>query len=284
MSTISRTQVDTKGHDRPSAITPSIWWVGRSGWGGIPELTHPTDCNIYLLKGKNFDVLIDAGGNPSVAKLEANIRAVGSSPSRIREIWLTHSHGDHFLGAGVWAKKYPKTICRLPKLGIERFLKQDYRLIGSFHPPKPAHFHLPKNLLPLKEGSVLRCGTVKLTVEETPGHTPDCLVFRGKVDGIKVLIGSDTIIGDQPDSRARGGVLKGVVGWIDGYWSSNIPQFQKTVAKLAKKPVDLILPGHGVPHSGKAAASSLKNCAARLDRMVANLDMFNMGPYFTFGS
>ena len=276
--TTSLKHPDTKAHNRPHAITPSIWWIGRSGWGGLPELTYPWDCNIYLLKGDKFDVLIDCGGG-AIDKLEKNIRTAGSSPSRIREIWLTHMHGDHFLGAGQWAKKYPQTICRISRISIDYFRKKNYRLIDGARPLSPGTLHVPRRLMPLQAGSVLKCAPFEFSVEETPGHVPDALSFRGKVDGSRTLVSGDTVIGDQ----FFGVKQKGVVGWIDGAWLSSVRDVHKSLVKLAakSKSTDLILPGHGRPQAGKAAASSLKNCVGRIERLMANPDFFNIGPYYS---
>jgi glyoxylase-like metal-dependent hydrolase (beta-lactamase superfamily II) len=277
----SRPAPDTNAYAHPHAITPAIWWVGRSGWGGLPALSNPGDCNVYLLKGDRFDVLIDGGGGPSLSQLQANIRLAGSKPSRIREIWLTHAHSDHFIGAGLWAKRYPQTICRISRVSIGLFRQKNYRFLGSFFPPRPANFHLPKRLLPLQEGSVLRCPPFVFKVEETPGHVPDCLVFRGKMDGRNVIFSGDTVIGDQ--DFAGHGQIKGMVGWVDGYWLSHMRDFRKSVARLNRESADLILPGHGNPQAGKAARQALKNCLGRLDRLIASPDVFNLGPYFSFG-
>jgi glyoxylase-like metal-dependent hydrolase (beta-lactamase superfamily II) len=266
---------DTKPCDYPHAITPHIWWVGCSAWGSVPQLSSPYDCNIYLLKGDKFDVLVDCGGGPT-KKLEENIRFAGSSPSRIREIWLTHVHCDHFVGAGLWAKRHPATICRISKISIDFLQKKNYRILGHWHPPRPANFHVPEHLLPLDGKSTLSCPPWKFTVEETPGHAPDCLVFRGKVDGQRAIFSGDTVLGDQEFN----GMKKGLFGWLDGYWLSDVRHLHGSLTSLAKKPTDLIMPGHGRPHAGKAAAASLKNCVGRITRLMASPDFANIGPFY----
>lgn len=262
----------------PSAITPSLWWVGRSVWGGLPQISGGADGNIFLLKGDRYDVLLDAGLGPSLAPLKRNIRLAGSSPERIREIWITHSHGDHFLGAILWAAKYPRIICRLSKVGLDMLRHKDYRLVhGSPLLKSPKAL---KILRPLEEGSLLHCPPFELKVEATPGHVPDGLCFRGQVDGLEVLVSGDTVIGDQP----IGGLQKGMLGWIDGgYCLSDVRVYRRTMLRLAATKPDLILPGHGLPQAGPAARRSLKNCLRRLERLMAMPEFLNLGPYFGFG-
>ena len=151
-------RIDTAAHETPNAITDSIWWVGRSGWGGLPALTHATDCNIYLLKGESFDVLIDAGGNASVRKLERNVRLAGSDPDRVGEIWCTHSHLDHFVGAGHWIARHPRTRCRISHVAA-RFLRNgDERKPETAGQRKERHCmnSMPQALAPTVEKSAMR--------------------------------------------------------------------------------------------------------------------------------
>ncbi len=266
--------------DGPSAITPSLWWVGRSAWGGLPPLTPSFDGNIFLLKGDRYDVLIDAGGGPSIKDLQHNIRLAGSTPERIREIWITHCHCDHFLGAGPWAAKYPRTICCLSKVGLTLLRRKDYRLTGLYL--GPGALKLPKKLQPLEDGSVLRCPPFELRVEATPGHVPDGLCFRGQVDGLELLVTGDTVIGDQHIPGT--GLQKGMIGWICGSWMSNMRSYRQSLARLAATRPDLLLPGHGLPQAGPAARSSLKNALRRVERLMAFPDFLNLGPYYSFSA
>jgi glyoxylase-like metal-dependent hydrolase (beta-lactamase superfamily II) len=268
----SRTRPDVREHPGPSAITPSIWWVGRGSWGVLPILTRDGDCNIFLLKGEEFDVLIDTGFGAALGSLERNIRRAGSEPGRVREIWLTHSHLDHFVGAGRWTARYPETVCRISHLSIQFLEQRNYRLIGSFHPARPRGFRLPRRLEPLREGDRLRCPPFEFGVEELPGHVPDHLGFRGEVDGLQVLFSGDAAIGDQNN-------IPGMIGWIDGYWLSSLPVYEKTLERLEANPPDLLLPGHGRPHSGASVRRSLRNCLRRVQRLLASPDVQHLGPY-----
>lgn len=268
----AKTVPDTRGYLRPSSITPSIWWAGRSGWN-MADLTPKPDCNIYLLKGREFDVLIDCGIGASLAELEDNIRQDGSDPARIREIWLTHSHLDHFVRAGYWAAKYPETVCRISRIALEYLDRNNLRLVGyDFFGPPPVDWTIPPRLLPLQEGSLLTCPPWELRVEELPGHVPDQIGFRGQVDGLQVLFCGDAALGDQ-------GEAKGCIGWMDGYWLSSVTDLQKTLERLVADPPDLLLPGHGWPHAGASARRSLRNCLRRVQRFAALPELGGMIPF-----
>jgi glyoxylase-like metal-dependent hydrolase (beta-lactamase superfamily II) len=262
---------DTTAYPHPSPITPSLWWVGRGDWGGLPPLTDLGDCNIYLVKGDEFDVLIDCGRGPSVRALERSLGRAGSEPARVREIWMTHSHLDHFLRAAPWTARHPQTQVRISQVALEYFARRDYRLVSqAFFSPR-SRCRLPEGIEPLEEGSILSCPPFELTVLELPGHTPDQLGFGGRIDGCDVLFSGDAAIGDQNG-------IEGVIGWLDGYWHSSVAACQKSLARLAADPPELLLPGHGRPHYGDSARRSLENCLTRIERLDALPDLGFMLP------
>ena len=78
--------------------------VYLAGGGGI-GLSHPTDCHIYLVDGGGELALIDAGSGIQPGHILKNIEQDGLSPSRIRQILITHSHWDHARGCAWWQKK-----------------------------------------------------------------------------------------------------------------------------------------------------------------------------------
>lgn len=242
-------------------------------WGGHPMLTCKEDSNIYLIKGSEYDVLVDSGGNASLAKLERNIRRAGSDPKRVREIWCTHSHLDHFVRAAHWIKHYPRVRCNISEVAIQFLKRKDYRLVShKFAPSWDADFRVPRNLVPIREGTILRCPPFRFRVMALPGHVPDGVGFRGRVDGLDVLFSGDAAIGDQ----AFG---KGLLGWIDGYWLSSMKQFQRTLRRLASKPPQLLIPGHGVSHYGPSARRSLRNCLRRMQQLTAFPPVCFLGPF-----
>lgn len=255
---------ETKPIVRPeravSAVTKSICWVGRGNWGGLPALTTGGS-NVFLIRGDRFDVLVDAGDGYPIRQLETNIRRAGGEPARVREIWVTHSHWDHLGNAAAWQRKYPRAVVRLSVQGVRYLKRKDYRLVGA--PLDPAiTFEPPATVRPLRHGQALACPPHRLQVVHLPGHTPDCVGFRGTVDGLDVMFTGDAIIGDQGSAR-------GVIGWLDGLWQSDAPIYEKTLRTVLRDPPQLILPGHGVPSYGLASRRSLRNCLWRIRKVLA---------------
>jgi glyoxylase-like metal-dependent hydrolase (beta-lactamase superfamily II) len=247
---------------------PGIWWVARNAWGGHKPLTD-TGGNVYLIRGTNFDVMVDVGQR-SMRQLERNIRLAGSEPSRVGEIWITHSHGDHFALAGPWQRKYPHVKVRLADVGRAFLRRGDLRLVGAALTPGEK-FQRPQRLLGVREGQVLRCPPHEFCVVGLPGHTPDCIGFRGTVAGLDVMFTGDAIIGDQ-------GPVRGNVGWLDGLWLSDAFEYRRMLRAMVKNPPQVFLPGHGVSHAGPGARRSLRNCLWRIDRLLAIPHLGSMLP------
>lgn len=262
---------ETQAYPHPSAILQSIWWVGRGGWGALPILTADPDCNIYLLHGQDFDVLIDCGMGTDLTRLEQHILAAGSTPRRIHELWCTHSHYDHFMRAVHWVTRYPHVICRIAATAITFLQQGNYRLVSHTVADQLVAVPVPAQLVPLQHGMSLTCPPWTFQAVGLPGHVPDQIGFRGLVDGLDVLFSGDAALGDQNG-------IPGMIGWLDGLWLSDLGAYRRTLASLAAHPPALLLPGHGRPHAGVDAAHSLQHCQERIERFAAFPDLAYMMP------
>ncbi|MBI3831665.1 MAG: MBL fold metallo-hydrolase [Planctomycetes bacterium] len=272
MASKSAPRPDTRFYDRASAVLPSVWWVGRGSWGQVPALGGQSGCNVWLLKGRAFDVLVDSGMDADTKKLEACLRAAGHDPRRIREIWITHSHTDHIIGAVAWTKKYPRLRVRVPRMCYDYLKRGNYRLVGCGYDGNRSAFRAPARMTPFDPGAALACPPFRFKVVPLPGHIPDHVGFRARMHGLDVLFTGDAIIGDQ-------GKAKGVVGWLDGFWLSNLRTYIQTMETIRKNPPDLFLAGHGVPHFGPSARRSIRNCELRLKQMAKIKALGTMVPF-----
>lgn len=272
MKTKTALRPNTRFYERASAVLPSVWWVGRGAWCHVPALMSQSGCNVWMINGRDFDVLVDAGMDADTKKLEACLRAAGHDPKRIREIWITHSHTDHIIGAYAWTRKSPKLRVRVPRMTLDYIRRGDYRLVGIGFPGSPTAFTPPKRMIPFDPGATLACPPYRFKVIPLPGHIPDHVGFRGRMHGLDVFFTGDAIIGDQDTAR-------GVVGWLDGYWRSSVKTYVKTMEAVRKNPPDLFLGGHGVPHFGPSARRSIHNCEKRLKQMAAINALGSMVPF-----
>ena len=140
---------------------------------------------------------------------------------RITHVFLTHLHADFLAGHLELRDRTGATIC----LGAEA--KAEY--------PFDA----------MKDGDAVDLGRVRLTVLETPGHTPESislLVFdrdRSETHPHAVLSGDTLFVGDvgRPD-------LRGALGWSAATLGSRL--YDSLQNKLLPLPDDsLVYPAHG---------------------------------------
>ena len=78
-------------------VTRSIS-LAASGDNGL-GLTHPLDCNAWLIDSGEGLILVDAGVNLDNLRIEEEIAADGYRLSDIRYLVVTHAHADHAAGS-----------------------------------------------------------------------------------------------------------------------------------------------------------------------------------------
>lgn len=176
--------------------------------------------NCYLVSDSDQCLIIDPGDDADF--VTETIIAKKLVP---KAILLTHGHFDHVLG------------CLELKLNFNLPIylnEQDKKLYTSanqsaLHWLKKKTLKVPPIDQFIKEGDEIKVGAEKLTVIETPGHTPGSICLY---DGRQNLFTGDTLF-------AQG------VGRTDFSYSKPL-QLTKSLAKLSKLPDNtLIHPGHG---------------------------------------
>ena len=182
------------------------------------------ESNAYLIVCKE-PLLIDVGTGAALAQLEKRLDAFLEGKPLARLV-LTHMHFDHTGGA---AKLVADT-------GAEAFA----------HPPDSnalaegdgemtcsgwlGEVQMPMKIRPLKEGDFLECGSTKLEVLHTPGHTSGSICLFDRRSGL--LFSGDTVF-------ANGGV---------GRWdlpTGDHGQLVESLEMLAGLKVSNLYPGHG---------------------------------------
>src|SRR3990170_8157418 len=76
-------------------ILDDVYLVGS----GIVGLSAPTDCNVYVVRGPDGLVMVDAGSGMATDEIRRNVAADGLDAACLSHIVLTHSHWDHVRGA-----------------------------------------------------------------------------------------------------------------------------------------------------------------------------------------
>lgn len=186
------------------------------------NLAEPTNCYIIKDKESNETMVIDPGGESE--KIIDMLDTLGID--KIKYIYLTHCHGDHF-GAILKLKE---------KKGGKVLIHRD-DAEGLYNPDISLTYYIGMDDIELEadsrvdEGDIIHIGKLEFKVIHTPGHTKggSCLYCEKE----KMLFSGDTL-------------FKGTWGRTDLPTSNFADIINSITNKLAVLPDDTIVyPGHG---------------------------------------
>lgn len=215
----------------------------------IPLPANPLKyLNSYVLTSPERNLIIDTGLNQPEchAAMEQGLREIGVDLERT-DIFITHLHADHFGLVAKLARKERTVFFNRPDkeiiestvgwepmvtyAGLNGFPEDELRAALLNHPGyKYAPEWIP-DLRILEEGDIIRVGGYELRCVETPGHTLGHICLY---DGShKILIAGDHLLID---------ITPNIQCWSDR--ENPLQRYLESLAKVAKLPVDLVLPGH----------------------------------------
>jgi glyoxylase-like metal-dependent hydrolase (beta-lactamase superfamily II) len=165
---------------KPYKIHKDVYILGSS------DITHPSDCSIYLLDAGDL-VLIDAGAGRSFNKLLANIEKLGLDPKKLKTVLATHAHIDHIGALHQFQKTFGAKIIahELDADAIEGSGSVAAEAYGIAYTP----CHIDLRIKGSEE--TLKFGKHALKVIHIPGHTPGSIAAYVDIEGERVLFGQD---------------------------------------------------------------------------------------------
>lgn len=206
---------------------------GKHGFG----LTHPLDCNVYLLRTGEAAVLIDAGAGVEPRLVVERIRSLGVDPDDLTHLLLTHAHADHSGGSHFFRDQFDLNV-RAPEhsapwiesgdlektsLRVAReagVYPEDYELRGC---PVSGTY---------RDGDRLEVGDLVLRVLGTPGHSADHCCFLLEREGERWLFSGDCVF-------AAGRII------LQNTWDCSIADYAASIRRLDDLRIDALFPGHG---------------------------------------
>lgn len=199
-----------------------------------PERAMPS-CNTYVIKDE-VSVIIDTGLEMHLQGLIQDMHQDGIRPEDIDLITNTHLHLDH-----CWANQAFKDISGA-KIAIHTTQKEHFKLnvevVTSFFAP---FLNLEPETIEFKEDSLLNSklntGNMEFELLHSPGHSPDCICFFSKKEGI--LICGDVVFGQS-------------TGRVD-IPGGNASELKRSIEKLTQLEIEYLLPGHLNILQGKEA-------------------------------
>jgi glyoxylase-like metal-dependent hydrolase (beta-lactamase superfamily II) len=215
-------------------LTQNIYLVGGGtlGFGLSDEL----DCHVYLVDGGSAYALIDAGVGRNIDLIVQRIIEDGLDPEKLKYLLLTHAHSDHAGGSAEWRKRFGMTVVASPvaaqyvRDGDEEKISLATAKQGGFY-PADYHFSACEVSTELREGDSFQVGNLELQALETSGHCSGMLSYLLEDQSRKILFSGDSVF--------HGGRIL-----MTNVWDCSVPEYVKTVEKLAGLNVDVLLPGH----------------------------------------
>jgi metallo-beta-lactamase class B len=150
---------DWNGPQEPFALYGNSYYVGTHGLSSV------------LITSPAGHILIDGGSPDSPRQIAAHVRQLGFKVEDIKYILNSHVHYDHAGGIAELQRlsgaKVLSSVAGEPVLRTGRTSKSDPQYT-SLPPSMPA----VANTRAVRDGEVVRLGTLAVTAHYTPGHTP----------------------------------------------------------------------------------------------------------------
>jgi hydroxyacylglutathione hydrolase len=180
--------------------------------------------HVYLIQGRDKNVLIDTGVSSNLRNLVKCLKHLGMQARDINLVILTHEHFDHIGAAAFFFKTAIIAAHRLAANKIE--LQDEFVTLTRYHDAasKPFYAHLW-----LEDDALIALGNYELRVIHTPGHTSGCICVYEPNE--RLLFSGDTVF------------AKGTLSEIAT--SGNISDYVDSLQRLNTLRIDRMCPGHG---------------------------------------
>lgn len=216
-------------------LCDGLFLVGSGALGF--DLTHPSDCHVYLVAGDGESALIDAGAGMDPDAVLANIAATGTAPEEITRLFLTHAHADHAGGAAVLRERLPRLRVTASVPVADIVSRGDEELAGvacgkaaGAYTADYRYRACPVDDI-AADGQTLTVGGVTLTAVHTPGHSTGHTCYLAALGGHHVLFSGDHLF--------CGGRIA-----LQNIWDCRVDDYVASLRKLADLRADRLMPGH----------------------------------------
>jgi hydroxyacylglutathione hydrolase len=213
-------------------VTDEIFVVGSKQLG----LSGPWDSHVYLIKGKNGLVMIDAGGGGCVEAISNNIKAEGLDPRDIEALLITHNHPDHSCGAAEIKELsgcdvYISACSRdLLERGTESSTGLSLAKEMGIYPAEFRYRNCPVSH-EVADHVRIKVAGIEFTPIAVAGHSPDSICYLLEINRKRHLFSGDVLF------------YGGIIGLIN-FPGSSMSGYREHLKKLAGLKIDGLFPGH----------------------------------------
>ena len=214
-------------------IAEHLYLVGSETFG----LSHLLDCNCYLIDYGKGLALVDTGLGLGTDAILKNICDHGLDPATMSHILLTHTHLGHWGGAPALREVTGAEIWT-PTEGRYwmEHIEEDHTITQNLKFGRWPKELNPENCSPdhvFGDDERILLGATELRTILVQGHTKDSTCLLWEHNGRRALFTGDVVF------------YGGLMGLINAEGSS-LADYRRDMPKLAKRDIDILLPGHSV--------------------------------------
>jgi hydroxyacylglutathione hydrolase len=213
-------------------ISEQVYIVGSLQLG----ISGRWDSHVYVVKGPEGLVMIDAGGGGSGEKILDNVRQDGLDPTDIKALLLTHNHFDHACGAAeiraaTGCAVYLSTKSKdMLEQGTATEAGLDLAIEQGVYPPDFQYRNCVVDHA-VEDGDEIEVAGLVFKGISVEGHSPDSICYLTEMAGIRNLFSGDVLF------------YGGIIGLINAP-GSGMDGYRRDLNKLAGLNVDGLFPGH----------------------------------------
>ena len=208
----------------PFKIFGNTYFVGTDGLSAI------------LIAGDAGLVLLDGGLEQSAALIDANIRKLGFKTEDVKLIVNSHGHYDHAGGIAALQRASGATVAASPsgsdalRRGENTTDDPQYGFGKAFN-----GFPAVKNVKVIKDSEVLRVGSIAITANFTPGHTPGSTTWTWRsCEGPECL---NIVYADSISAVSA-------PGFKFTAQPSLVAQMRRSITRVGELPCDIVISTH----------------------------------------
>jgi len=207
-------------YTEPVKVFDNLYWIGS------------TEDSAWAVVTSDGIILVDTGYDYSIKELSDGLKKLGSDPSQIKYVVLSHAHGDRYFGAKYLQDTYKARII---------MSEADWGVMAKSN--EPNELKARKDMI-ATDGQKVTLGDMTVTLYLTPGHTPGTVstLIPGLKDGNQRHVG--VIWGGMAPSYARYGIqYYPTLAETFKTWSTSIKRFHD-IANKANADVYLAIHPH----------------------------------------
>jgi metallo-beta-lactamase class B len=209
---------------QPFKVYGNTYFVGTDGLSAV------------LIAGPQGHILLDGGLEQSAALIDANIRKLGYKTEDVKLIVNSHGHYDHAGGIAALQRASGATVAASPS-GADALQRGENTVDDpQYGFGKAANGFPPvKNVTVIKDGDVLRVGTINVKANFTPGHTPGSTTWTWQSCEAERCL--NMVYADSISAVSA-----------DGFRFSDSPAvvnaFRRSISRVAELPCDIVVSTH----------------------------------------